>query len=92
NQPAESIGTSDFDPRSTNTTNLVDPNHDPILEQQRLERQRAYDTALAGGAGAGGAGAYDQSYPHGGAAQSTLETSPFASRSANTDPALAQQQ
>jgi hypothetical protein len=83
NQPAESIGTSAFDPRSTNTTNLVDPNHDPILEQQRVERQRAYDNALAGSAGAGGAGAYDQS---------TLGTSPFASRSANTDPALAQQQ
>ncbi|KAH0348410.1 hypothetical protein KCU81_g3304, partial [Aureobasidium melanogenum] len=91
NQP-ESIGTSAFDPRSTNTTNLVDPNHDPILEQQRVERQRAYDSALAGGAGAGGAGAYDQSYPQGGAAQSTLGTSPFASRSANTDPAVAQQQ
>ncbi|KAG9707582.1 hypothetical protein KCU59_g22230, partial [Aureobasidium melanogenum] len=70
-------------PRSTNTTNLVDPNHDPILEQQRVERQRAYDNALAGGAGAAGGGAYDQS---------TLGTSPFASRSANTDPALAQQQ
>lgn len=83
NQPAESIGTSAFDPRSTNTTNLVDPNHDPILEQQRLERQHAYETALAGGAGTGGVGAYDQS---------TLGTSPFASRSANTDPALAQQQ
>ncbi|KAG9703418.1 hypothetical protein KCU86_g6271, partial [Aureobasidium melanogenum] len=83
NQNAESIGTSAFDPRSTNTTNLVDPNHDPILEQQRVERQRAYDNALSGGAGAGGAGAYDQS---------TLGTSPFASRSANTDPALAQQQ
>ncbi|KAH0330264.1 hypothetical protein KCU74_g5292, partial [Aureobasidium melanogenum] len=82
-QPAESISTSAFDPRSTNTTNLVDPNHDPILEQQRVERQRAYETALASGAGAGGAGAYDQS---------TLGTSPFASRSANTDPALAQQQ
>ncbi|KAH0365089.1 hypothetical protein KCU65_g6312, partial [Aureobasidium melanogenum] len=92
NQNPESIGTSAFDPRSTNTTNLVDPNHDPILEQQRIERQRAYDSALAGGTGAGSAGAYGQSYPQGGAAQSTLETSPFASRSANTDPALAQQQ
>ncbi|KAK6000045.1 hypothetical protein QM012_004033 [Aureobasidium pullulans] len=91
NQPAESIGTSAFDPRSTNTTNLVDPNHDPILEQQRIERQRAYETALAG-AGAGGAGAYEQSHPRGGATQGTLETSPFASRSANTDPTLAQQQ
>lgn len=92
NQPAESIGTSAFDPRSTNTTNLVDPNHDPILEQQRLERQRAYETALAGGASAGGVGAYEQSHPRGNATQNTVGTSPFASSSANTDPALAQQQ
>ncbi|CAD0089751.1 unnamed protein product, partial [Aureobasidium vineae] len=92
-QPTENIGTSAFDPRSTNTTNVVDPNHDPILEQQRLERQRAYEASLAGagGVGAGGVGAYEHGNTHGTAAQNTLEHSPFASRSANTDPALTQQ-
>ena len=85
--PTESIGNSAFDPRSTNTSNVVDPNHDPILEQQRVERQRAYEAAMAGGAG----GAGIASSHHGTNTQSTVD-SPFASRSANTDPALAQQQ
>ncbi|KAI4723370.1 hypothetical protein E4T48_00518 [Aureobasidium sp. EXF-10727] len=93
-QPTESIGTSAFDPRSTNTSNVVDPNHDPILEQQRLERQRAYEASLAGagGAGAGSVGAYEHGNPQGTATQSTLGHTPFASRSVNTDPALTQQQ
>ncbi|CAD0114927.1 unnamed protein product [Aureobasidium uvarum] len=90
-QPTESIGTSAFDPRSTNTTNVVDPNHDPILEQQRLERQRAYEASLASAGGVGGVGTYEHGNPHGAATQSTLEHSPFASRSANPDPALTQQ-
>jgi hypothetical protein len=90
--PTENIGTSAFDPRSTNTSNVVDPNHDPILEQQRLERQRAYETAMAGGVGgAGVGGAHELGSHHGTSTQSTLE-SPFASRSANNDPTLGQQQ
>lgn len=89
--PTENIGTSAFDPRSTNTTNVVDPNHDPILEQQRVERQRAYEAALASGAGGAGIASHEHGNHHSTTNQSSLE-SPFASRSANTDPALAQQQ
>jgi len=87
-RPNENIGKSAFDPRSTNTSNVVDPNHDPILEQQRVERQRAYEAAMA--SGTGGAGIASAGH-HGANPQSTLD-SPFASRSANTDPALTQQQ
>jgi hypothetical protein len=84
--PTENIGTSAFNPRSTNTANVVDPNHDPILEQQRLERERALEAAMAGGVGSAGVGSH-----HGSTNQSTLE-SPFASRSTNTDPTLTQRQ
>lgn len=58
--PAESsLGTSTFDPRSTNTTNVVDPNTDPTLAQQNQGHHYGRDAAIAGGAGAAGVGAYE---------------------------------
>ncbi|KAI5249866.1 hypothetical protein E4T43_00427 [Aureobasidium subglaciale] len=98
---SESIGSSAFDPRSTNTANYVDPNHDPILEQQRQERERALAAAMAsGGAGTVGAGAYEHNKHHGSSATgSNVGASSFDPRSTNTsnvvdpstDPTLAQQ-
>ncbi|KAH0134005.1 hypothetical protein KCU67_g16421, partial [Aureobasidium melanogenum] len=59
------LGTSTFDPRSTNTGNVVDPSTDPTLAQQQQVHHYGRDAALVGGAGAAGAGAYEYGKHHG---------------------------
>ncbi|KAH0136518.1 hypothetical protein KCU67_g16025, partial [Aureobasidium melanogenum] len=59
------LGTSTFDPRSTNTGNVVDPSTDPTFAQQQQGHHYGRDAALVGGAGAAGAGAYEYGKHHG---------------------------
>ncbi|THV78759.1 hypothetical protein D6D29_07417 [Aureobasidium pullulans] len=99
NSAGQNIGSSTFDPRSTNTSNVVDPSTDPTLAQQKQGHHYGRDAAAVGGVGAAGAGAYDYGKHHGGATDSNLGTSTFDPRSTNTtnvvdpnnDPLLAQQ-
>jgi hypothetical protein len=53
------LTTSNFDPRSTNTNNLVDPNTDPTLAQQTQGHHYGRDAAVVGGAGAAAYGAHE---------------------------------
>ncbi|KAI5209069.1 hypothetical protein E4T39_01163 [Aureobasidium subglaciale] len=93
------VGTSSFDPRSTNTSNVVDPSTDPTLAQQNQGHHYGRDAAVVGGAGAIGTGAYEYGKHHGSAADNNLGTSTLAPGSTavagvvdpNHDPLLAQQ-